>query len=54
MSAQCFKRCVQQPGASLSGAENECLAQCVGKFLATTDIVSRQWNKSVNEMNTLG
>lgn len=37
----CFEKCVPKPGSSLSSAEQKCLGDCMGKYMAAWNIVSQ-------------
>ncbi|TVY48433.1 Mitochondrial import inner membrane translocase subunit [Lachnellula occidentalis] len=39
----CFERCVPKPGSSLSSGETTCFTQCMEKYMAAWNTVSRQY-----------
>ncbi|TVY57306.1 Mitochondrial import inner membrane translocase subunit tim13 [Lachnellula cervina] len=39
----CFERCVPKPGTSLSSGETTCFTQCMEKYMAAWNTVSRQY-----------
>ncbi|KAI9843641.1 MAG: protein translocase subunit [Sclerophora amabilis] len=43
LNEQCFERCVPKPGSSLSRGESTCVTQCMEKYMAAWNTVSRQY-----------
>ncbi|KAI9853001.1 MAG: protein translocase subunit [Thelocarpon superellum] len=43
VNQQCFDKCIPKPGSSLSRGEQTCLTQCMEKYMAAWDAVSRQY-----------
>ncbi|KAF1822114.1 uncharacterized protein K489DRAFT_380860 [Dissoconium aciculare CBS 342.82] len=43
VNEHCFERCVPKPGASLSSGEQTCYSQCMDKYMAAWQTVSRQF-----------
>ncbi|TEB34467.1 hypothetical protein FA13DRAFT_1598317, partial [Coprinellus micaceus] len=40
---RCYKACVTNPGASLTGNEQKCLSSCFDKYLEAFTIVSKAY-----------
>ncbi|EMC98869.1 hypothetical protein BAUCODRAFT_382689 [Baudoinia panamericana UAMH 10762] len=43
VNEHCFERCVPKPGTSLSSTESTCYTHCMEKYMASWNIVSRQY-----------
>lgn len=43
LNEHCFERCVPKPGTSLSKGEETCFTQCMEKYMAAWNVVSRQY-----------
>ncbi|KAI9762199.1 MAG: protein translocase subunit [Chaenotheca gracillima] len=43
LNEACFERCVPKPGSSLSSSESTCISQCMEKYMAAWNTVSRQY-----------
>ncbi|RQM06061.1 hypothetical protein DH86_00002373, partial [Scytalidium sp. 3C] len=43
VNEHCFEKCVPKPGASLSSGEQTCFTQCMEKYMAAWNTVSRQY-----------
>jgi len=43
VNEHCFEKCVTKPGASLSSGETTCFTQCMEKYMATWNTVSRSY-----------
>ena len=43
VSENCYEKCVPKPGASLSSGEQQCLTQCMEKYMNAWNTVSRQY-----------
>ncbi|KAI9702476.1 MAG: protein translocase subunit [Candelina mexicana] len=39
----CYEKCVPKPGSSLSKGESTCFTQCMEKYMAAWNVVSRQY-----------
>ncbi|KAK3176977.1 hypothetical protein OEA41_008303 [Lepraria neglecta] len=54
MNNHCFQKCVPTPGSSLSRKEEGCLTQCMEKYMATWNTVSRQYIARIQKSSNLG
>ena len=43
LNMHCFDKCIPTPGSSLSKKEETCFTQCMEKYMATWNTVSRQY-----------
>ncbi|KAJ5054436.1 uncharacterized protein L3040_000710 [Drepanopeziza brunnea f. sp. 'multigermtubi'] len=43
VNTHCFEKCVAKPGASLSSGETTCISQCMDKYMAAWNTVSRAY-----------
>ncbi len=43
VNEHCFEKCVPSPGTSLSKREEGCFTACMEKYMATWNVVSRQY-----------
>jgi import inner membrane translocase subunit TIM13 len=43
VNEHCFDKCVPKPGSSLSSGETTCFTQCMEKYMAAWNTVSRQY-----------
>jgi len=43
LNEHCFEKCVPKPGSSLSRGEETCYTQCMEKYMAAWNTVSRQY-----------
>ncbi|EPE32695.1 Tim10-like protein [Glarea lozoyensis ATCC 20868] len=43
VNEHCFDKCVPKPGTSLSSGETTCFTQCMEKYMAAWNTVSRQY-----------
>jgi len=43
VNEHCFEKCVPKPGASLSSGETACFTNCMEKYMAAWNTVSRQY-----------
>ncbi|KAI9885511.1 MAG: Vesicular integral-membrane protein VIP36 [Watsoniomyces obsoletus] len=43
INAACFDRCVPQPGSNLPKAEETCVTQCMEKYMAAWNTVSKAY-----------
>ncbi|KAF2144241.1 uncharacterized protein K452DRAFT_224002 [Aplosporella prunicola CBS 121167] len=43
LNEHCFERCVPKPGSSLSKGEETCFTQCMEKYMAAWNTVSKQY-----------
>ncbi|MCJ1364899.1 protein translocase subunit [Acarospora aff. strigata] len=43
LNEHCFEKCVPKPGSSLSRGEETCFTQCMEKYMAAWNTVSRQY-----------
>ena len=51
MHKRCFEKCIPNPGSSISKGEDDCIAQCVQKYMHTLDVVSKQWNMKMQQLS---
>ena len=54
VNEHCFEKCVPKPGASLSSGENTCISQCMEKYMATWNTVSRQYITRIQQESGKG
>ncbi|KAL2047193.1 hypothetical protein N7G274_001212 [Stereocaulon virgatum] len=54
MNNHCFQKCVPTPGSSLSRREEGCLTQCMEKYTATWNTVSRQYIARIQKSSSMG
>ncbi|KAL2051844.1 hypothetical protein ABVK25_008000 [Lepraria finkii] len=54
MNNHCFQKCVPTPGSSLSRKEEACLTQCMEKYMATWNTVSRQYIARIQKSSNMG
>ncbi|KAH8386635.1 hypothetical protein KR093_001611, partial [Drosophila rubida] len=45
VSAQCFRKCVTQPQASLDGSERACIALCMDRYVDSFNLVARAYGR---------
>ncbi|KAF2481773.1 Tim10/DDP family zinc finger-domain-containing protein [Neohortaea acidophila] len=43
LNEHCFERCVPKPGTSLSSSETTCYQNCMEKYMAAWNTVSKQY-----------
>ncbi|KAI5780163.1 Tim10/DDP family zinc finger protein [Peziza echinospora] len=43
VNEHCFEKCIPKPGSSMSSAEDTCLKKCMEKYMASWNVVSRQY-----------
>ncbi|MCJ1223365.1 protein translocase subunit [Toensbergia leucococca] len=43
LNEHCFEKCISSPSTSLSKKDDTCLTQCMEKYMATWNTVSRQF-----------
>ena len=43
VNEHCFEKCIPTPGTSLSKREEGCFTACMEKYMATWNVVSRQY-----------
>jgi len=43
LNEHCFERCVPKPGSSLSSGETTCYTQCMEKYMAAWNSVSKSY-----------
>mmetsp|Transcript_5786 Transcript_5786/g.24361 ORF Transcript_5786/g.24361 Transcript_5786/m.24361 type:complete len:83 (+) Transcript_5786:190-438(+) len=41
LTRKCFQKCVTRPSGSLTGAEQNCIAKCVDRYIESMNIVSK-------------
>ena len=51
VNEHCFEKCVPKPGASLSSGEGACVTQCMDKYMAVWNTVSRQYINRIQQEN---
>ena len=49
LNEHCFERCVPKPGTSLSSGETTCYQNCMEKYMAAWNTVSRQYLQHVQK-----
>ncbi|XP_054290425.1 mitochondrial import inner membrane translocase subunit Tim13-A [Macrosteles quadrilineatus] len=47
MTEKCFKKCVQQPGTSLSNSEQKCVAMCMDRYMDAWNSVSKAYSNRI-------
>lgn len=43
ITQNCFDKCIGQPGASLSSADEGCLTQCMEKYMRSWNVISKTY-----------
>ncbi|RDW65455.1 mitochondrial import inner membrane translocase subunit tim-13 [Coleophoma crateriformis] len=51
VNEHCFDKCVPKPGSSLSSGETTCFTQCMEKYMAAWNVVSRQYIGRIQQEN---
>ncbi|MCJ1267899.1 protein translocase subunit [Lobaria immixta] len=51
LNSHCFEKCIPSPGSSLSKKEESCFTQCMEKYMATWNTVSRQYISRIQRSN---
>ena len=54
VNEHCFERCVPKPGTSLSSGETTCFTQCMEKYMAAWNTVSRQYINRIQQESGKG
>ncbi|KAI9733736.1 MAG: protein translocase subunit [Claussenomyces sp. TS43310] len=54
LNEHCFEKCVPKPGSSLSGGESTCFTQCMEKYMATWNTVSKQYIGRIQQESARG
>ncbi|KAH6668850.1 Tim10/DDP family zinc finger-domain-containing protein [Halenospora varia] len=49
VNEHCFEKCVPKPGSSLSSGETTCFTQCMEKYMAAWNTVSRQYINRIQQ-----
>ncbi|KAH6712052.1 Tim10/DDP family zinc finger-domain-containing protein [Leptodontidium sp. 2 PMI_412] len=52
VNEHCFEKCVPKPGSSLSSGETTCFTQCMEKYMAAWNTVSRQYINRIQQENS--
>ncbi|KAM8721429.1 hypothetical protein ACLKA7_007322 [Drosophila subpalustris] len=45
MTMNCFKKCIEKPGVSLTRSEERCLFQCMDRFMDSLKVVSLTYSR---------
>ncbi|KAH8259953.1 hypothetical protein KR044_012188, partial [Drosophila immigrans] len=45
ITVNCFKKCVEKPGASLARSEERCLVQCMDRFMDSIKLVTLSYSR---------
>jgi import inner membrane translocase subunit TIM13 len=54
VNEHCFEKCVPKPGSSLSSGETTCFTQCMEKYMAAWNTVSRQYITRIQQESAKG
>ena len=54
VNEHCFEKCIPKPGSSLSSGDTTCLTQCMEKYMATWNTVSRQYINRIQQESGKG
>jgi len=54
LNEHCFDKCVPKPGTSLSSGEQSCFTQCMEKYMAAWNTVSRQYITRIQQEQSKG
>ncbi|KAG9246983.1 Tim10/DDP family zinc finger-domain-containing protein [Calycina marina] len=49
VNEHCFEKCVPRPGSSLSSGESACFTQCMEKYMAAWNVVSRSYINRIQQ-----
>jgi len=54
LNEHCFEKCVPRPGSSLSSGEQTCFTQCMEKYMAAWNTVSKQYISRIQQESGRG
>ncbi|MCJ1257995.1 protein translocase subunit [Lignoscripta atroalba] len=54
LNEHCFEKCIPSPGSSLSRKEETCFTQCMEKYMAAWNTVSRQYIQRIQQEQARG
>ncbi|KAJ4304442.1 protein translocase subunit [Collariella sp. IMI 366227] len=49
INEQCFERCVPKPGGSLTSGEENCMKQCMEKYMAAWNVVNASYIRRIQQ-----
>ncbi|KAI9767916.1 MAG: protein translocase subunit [Geoglossum simile] len=52
LNEHCFEKCVPTPGSSLSKGEQTCFTNCMEKYMAAWNTVSRRYISRIQQENS--
>ncbi|KAI9774027.1 MAG: protein translocase subunit [Geoglossum umbratile] len=54
LNEHCFEKCIPTPGSSLSKGEQTCFTNCMEKYMAAWNTVSRQYISRIQQESNTG
>jgi len=54
LNEHCFDKCIPKPGSTLSSGEQQCFSQCMEKYMAAWNTVSKQYISRIQQESGRG